>query len=178
MFAMRSDAQLDWVQAMVACGLSDYEVARRSGLPRSTVQRWRLKPGRQRLDPTWRPERTDEYAHALGLYLGDGHVVRKSRTGVLVISFDPRYPCVIERARQCLAAVFEPAVVHRFASGRIATYEYPRYFFTNLSADIRQIFCDHCDLLAIRWARSNPRNISVPHRDSVALLDGFVGPKS
>lgn len=66
----------------------------------------------------------------------------------------------------------------RLPSGRIATYEYPRYFFSNLSADIRQIFCDHCDLLGIRWTQSNPRNISVSHRDSVGLLDSFVGPKS
>ena len=58
-----------------------------------------------------------------------------------------------------------------------ATYAYPRYFFSNLSADIRQIFCDHCELLGIRWTQSNPRNISISHRESVALLDTFVGPK-
>lgn len=63
-------------------------------------------------------------------------------------------------------------------SGRIASYEYPRYFFSNLSADIRTIFCDHCDLLGIRWTQSNERNISVSHRSSVALLDEFVGPKA
>jgi hypothetical protein len=63
-------------------------------------------------------------------------------------------------------------------SGRVGRYEYPRYFFTNYSADIRRIFCDHCDLLGIRWTQSNPRNISVSHRDSVPILDSFVGPKS
>ena len=62
-------------------------------------------------------------------------------------------------------------------SGRIGTYEYPRYFFSNLSGDIRGIFCDHCDLLGIHWTQSNPRNISISHRKSVALLDGFIGPK-
>jgi hypothetical protein len=41
----------------------------------------------------------------------------------------------------------------------------------------RQIFCDHCELLGIRWTRSNARNISVSDRESVALLDQFVGPK-
>lgn len=246
---MRSDAEFARVQSMLARGLSDYEVARRCGVPRPTVQRWRLNPGRQKLDPTWRPQRADEYAYALGLYLGDGHVVRRGRTGVLVISLDPRYERVIEQARQCLIAVFNPAVVHRYErpvarttilqvcslrvpvafpqhgpgkkhqrpihlvpwqlavtrahpqalirglihsdgcrsvnrfstrlpSGRIATYGYPRYFFTNLSADIRQIFCDHCELLGIHWTQSNPRNISVSHRYSVALLDSFVGPKT
>lgn len=72
--------------------------------------------------------------------------------------------------------------VNRFSvklpSGRIGRYAYPRYFFTNLSADIRGIFCEHCELLGIRWTQSNPRNISISHRDSVAILDSFVGPKA
>ena len=66
----------------------------------------------------------------------------------------------------------------RLPSGRVGRYAYPRYFFTNYSADIRRIFCEHCELLGIRWPQSNPTNISVSHRDSVALLDEFVGPKS
>jgi len=57
-------------------------------------------------------------------------------------------------------------------------YSYPRYFFTNYSADIRAIFCEACDGIGIRWSRSSWRNISVSHRRSVALLDSFVGPKS
>jgi hypothetical protein len=61
--------------------------------------------------------------------------------------------------------------------GRVGRYEYPRYFFTNYSAHIRRIFCDHCEMLGIRWTQSNPRNISVSHRESVAILDAFVGPK-
>jgi len=40
------------------------------------------------------------------------------------------------------------------------------------------IFCDHCDLLGIRWTQSNSRNISIAHRHSVALIDEFSGPKS
>ena len=65
----------------------------------------------------------------------------------------------------------------KLPSGRVAPYEYPRYFFSNLSEDIRRIFCEHCELLGIRWTQSNPRNISVSHRDSVALMDEFIGPK-
>ena len=63
-------------------------------------------------------------------------------------------------------------------SGREAHYEYVRYFFTNYSADIRRIFCEHCDLLGIRWTQSNSRNISISHRDSTAILDRIVGPKT
>jgi hypothetical protein len=65
----------------------------------------------------------------------------------------------------------------RLPSGRVAEYAYPRYFFSNKSADIRGLFCDYCERLGIRWTQSNPRNVSVSHRDSVALLDSFVGPK-
>lgn len=61
--------------------------------------------------------------------------------------------------------------------GRVAAYEYPRYFFTNMSADIRDIFCVHCALLGIRCTQSNFKNLSVSDRNSVALLDTFIGPK-
>jgi hypothetical protein len=65
----------------------------------------------------------------------------------------------------------------RLPRGRVAEYAYPRYFFSNLSADIRGLFCEYCERLGIRWTQSNHRNISVSHRHSVALLDEFVGPK-
>ena len=65
----------------------------------------------------------------------------------------------------------------RLPSGRVAEYAYPRYFFSNLSADIRGLFCESCERLGLRWTQSNHRNISVSHRASVALLDEHVGPK-
>ena len=65
----------------------------------------------------------------------------------------------------------------KLPSGRIAEYAYPRYFFSNLSADIRGLFCEYCDKLGIRWTQSNHRNISVSHRHGVAALDEFIGPK-
>jgi len=58
-------------------------------------------------------------------------------------------------------------------SGRVAEYAYARYFFSNLSADIRGLFCDACDALGVRWTLSNPRNVSVAHRASVARLDAI-----
>jgi hypothetical protein len=66
----------------------------------------------------------------------------------------------------------------KLPSGRVAEYEYPRYFFSNLSADIRQIFIEHCELLGIRCTTGHHRNVSVSHRKSVALLEEIVGPKS
>jgi hypothetical protein len=63
-------------------------------------------------------------------------------------------------------------------SGRVAEYEYVRYFFTNHSADIRAIFTEHCELLGVRVTQSNHRNLSVSHRASVAILESIVGPKT
>jgi hypothetical protein len=72
-------------------------------------------------------------------------------------------------------------VINRFAvdlpSGRRAQYAYSRYFFSNLSPDIRALFCEYCSRLGVRWTQSNERNVSVSDRASVAILDGFVGEK-
>lgn len=56
-------------------------------------------------------------------------------------------------------------------------YEYPRYFSTNTSADIRRLFTDALDSLKIDWKQANERNISIAKREAVARLDEFVGPK-
>jgi hypothetical protein len=66
----------------------------------------------------------------------------------------------------------------RLPSGRVAEYAYPRWFFSNRSDDIRGLFCEYCERLGIRWTQSNPRNISIAHRASVALVDSFVPVKS
>lgn len=73
-------------------------------------------------------------------------------------------------------------VVNRFQtrlpSGRVAEYSYVRYFFSNLSADIRGIFRAHCEMLGVRVTQPNHRNLAVSHRASVAILEGIVGPKA
>ena len=56
-------------------------------------------------------------------------------------------------------------------------YAYPRYQFSNRSDDIRRLFTDTCDRLGIEWRRWTRYHISVARRESVALLDTFVGPK-
>ena len=61
---------------------------------------------------------------------------------------------------------------------RVAGKEYPRYFFTQVSADIRGLFCGMCQQLGIEFTLSSRRNVSIARRDSVANLDAFVGPKS
>jgi hypothetical protein len=56
-------------------------------------------------------------------------------------------------------------------------YRYPRYTFSNRSDDIRGLFCEYCDKVGIEWRQMNRWNISVAKRDSVALMDQFIGPK-
>jgi hypothetical protein len=57
-------------------------------------------------------------------------------------------------------------------------YEYLRYFFTNESSDIRWLFIDACRRIGVA-ARHNRRNsVSVARRDSVAILEKIVGPKT
>lgn len=60
---------------------------------------------------------------------------------------------------------------------RDRTYSYPRYLFSNHSADIHRIFTDHLDLLGINWRPMNWRTTSVARRADVALMDSFIGPK-
>ena len=62
------------------------------------------------------------------------------------------------------------------ARGR--TYRYPRYTFSNTSADIRRLFCDACDRAGVEWRQMNARNIAVSRRASVEILDRFIGPKA
>jgi hypothetical protein len=64
----------------------------------------------------------------------------------------------------------------RKKSGKV--YEYPRYFFTNKSEDIRRIFCTTCDTLGVHWHQNNWNNISIARSDDVAYLDQFIGPKT
>jgi hypothetical protein len=56
-------------------------------------------------------------------------------------------------------------------------YAYPRYQFSNRSADIKRLFTEACDHLGIAWRPWGPHNVSVARRESVALLDQFVGLK-
>jgi hypothetical protein len=57
-------------------------------------------------------------------------------------------------------------------------YKYPRYQFSNRSDDIRRPFTDACDRLGVKWRPWTRYHVSVAQRDSVAILDTFVGPKT
>lgn len=69
----------------------------------------------------------------------------------------------------------------RLVAGERKRYEYPRYFFTNKSDDIRKLFSDTLDKVGVGWTTlargSDPFNISIARKASVALMDTHVGPK-
>jgi len=68
----------------------------------------------------------------------------------------------------------------RLIGGIRKRYEYPRYFFTNVSLDITGLFTDALDMVRVEWkSTKRPRgvNISVARRASVVLMDANVGAK-
>ncbi len=105
------------VAQLLGEGLSQAEVARKTGVPRSTVQTW----VRQGLDVRCSPPRAawhtngchhvelvprGPYAYLFGLYLGDGYVSGNAN-GVyrLRVALDQRYPAIIAACGDAMAAV-------------------------------------------------------------------------
>jgi hypothetical protein len=60
---------------------------------------------------------------------------------------------------------------------RVNGKAYPRYHFTQVSDDIRRLFCRSLQLLDVDYTWNDARNVSIARRKSVARLDEFVGPK-
>src|SRR3954471_573347 len=94
-------------RSLAAAGLRDAEVARVTGLPRTTVRDLRSAGARSACPRCWRRARPatwtpGDYAFLLGLYLGDGCLSDDGRTFRLRLSLDARYPGVIADARALL----------------------------------------------------------------------------
>ncbi len=69
----------------------------------------------------------------------------------------------------------------RLVGGVRKEYVYPRYFFTNTSADIIRLYTHRLDALGVHWTHLRQsraaQTVSVARRDSVALMDRHVGAK-
>jgi hypothetical protein len=63
-------------------------------------------------------------------------------------------------------------------AGEWKRYDYPRWQFTNHSAEIRELCCWALDLVEVPWRQSNWKTISVSTRAGVARLDELIGLKS
>jgi hypothetical protein len=143
---MRSRKELNRVQALAAEGLNNCAISRATGIPRSTVSGWRngRTPGfgARRLSGGGRhsgtcircgqvedpfPSLTEyAYAYLLGLYLGDGCLLKHPR-GVfrLHITLDAAYPLIAE---ECLAAMMEIVM----PASKAASRRDPRWRMLNL----------------------------------------------
>lgn len=112
-------------------GLTPTEIARRTGVPRKTVDHWlhrsvprgRLRPGNTCAECGHAPHEPDdlppEYVYLLGVYLGDGCISAHPR-GVfkLRIFLDAGYPAIVEEVAGVMSAVMPRNSVGRqgFAS--------------------------------------------------------------
>ena len=116
---MHSSVVREQALALIQTGLNDCEVARRMGVPRTTVRDWR-KP---RYEPRatacqrvtcprcWRASPPmslypDDYSELLGLYLGDGHIVQLARTWRFRLFLDSRYDEIVQQSRELLIRCF------------------------------------------------------------------------
>jgi hypothetical protein len=113
---MRTKEQVALVLDLVAAGLNDCEIGRRTGIPRRTVLDWRHgKTPRQRRRPqAWRSGVSTcptcgheehifgglpvpEYTYLLGVYLGDGCISQTAKGGFVLRLFqDMRYEDLID----------------------------------------------------------------------------------
>lgn len=198
-----------------------------------------------------KPQNTDvqkAYAYVLGIYLGDGNIVKSRRVYRLRITLDARYPNIIhfcsEQVKMLLPEneigivghyfqerlscvdvssyhKFWPELLPQHGEGRkhereIKLYDwqqqivdsypleffrglyhsdgsrfsnivngkdYPRYQFSNTSADIRDLFCHACDLLGLKWTTNSKekipcKDVYISKRPDVAFLDQHIGPKT
>jgi hypothetical protein len=114
----RNPQEIRHALALVGDGLSDYEVARRTGIPRSTVRNWRVgdvpnSPGEAGPRCTTccaQPHEFgclphDRYAYLLGQYLGDGTIFRGGRSLCLRIASDAQYPGIIAECCDAITAI-------------------------------------------------------------------------
>jgi hypothetical protein len=109
---MHSAETVSLVLDLVGRGLNDCEIARMTGVPRSTVRDWRV--GKVPMRAGGRCEICAgksldtpgaAYAYLLGMYLGDGCISRHPRAYRLRITLDHRYPGIVQECAKALRAV-------------------------------------------------------------------------
>lgn len=121
---MHSPTVHEQAMRLVHAGLNDCEVARRTGIARTTIRDWRRPPYKpqarhQPLCPrcglrgrqlSFAP---GDYSELLGLYLGDGHIVRMPRTWQLRVFLDSRHKEILRDTEEILRRSFGGVVVSK-----------------------------------------------------------------
>ena len=257
---MREYSEYQKILELWAEGHNKSEIAQMTGIPRATIRdcivRYKdvdgLEAERERasratpdevLARIKNPADTEtqqSYAYLLGMYLGDGYIVRNNRVYFLRIACTSAYPGIINACATAIQTIlpnnkvgilpstqgnwtevigrykFWPELFPQHGAGRkhereitlepwqqeivdryplevfrglyhsdgardknrVNGKEYPRYAFTNMSDDIRNLFCHTCDLLGVHWTvASRGVNIHIARRKDVAYLDEVIGPK-
>lgn len=153
------------------------------------------------------PAIIEEVCEAILVVRGAGTVSRyrpRDERCVVLTSYTRAWKCLfpqhgtgVKHERPIVLELWQQSIVRehpgKFARGLIQSdgwrglnrvrvkshdYAYPRYQFSNRSADIRRLFTDALDELGVEWRPWGRFHISVARRDSVALLDQHVGPKA
>jgi non-ribosomal peptide synthetase component F len=132
---MRSHLEYFDVRKLVARGLNDCQIARTTGIPRTTIRDWRrgrtasrrtnarAECGRCRHPAhDYRELPQTEYAYLLGMYLGDGGISRHARAWRLRITLDMKWPGIISSCEVAMKAVFPNNQVGCLRPDRRAQY--------------------------------------------------------
>lgn len=130
--------------ALIRAGLSDREIAQRTGVPRRTVWDWqsgRVPAAFSALPCGCRDHPFEklpaEYVYLLALYLGDGYLAHHRR-GVrrLRVSLDAKYPRIVSEAVAAMRAVIpdRTAAVQEYG-GHVEVNSYARRWACLLPQD-------------------------------------------
>jgi hypothetical protein len=142
---MRSSEDVARVRELATYGLNHSQIARLTGLPRTTVRGW-LLPERP-ADPTCPacghdPHDSEQlserdYSYLLGIYLGDGTIsaVKNKRCFKLRVFMDSRYPGIISEVFDAMRAVMpmsiaavQPHPRHNYVEIRSYSNAWPCFF--------------------------------------------------
>ena len=133
----RPAADVERALALHGAGLTTAEVARRTGIPRSTMRYWLargpLYPRRVAANcppcPHLPLAPQGPYAYLLGLYLGDG-CLSLGRGGVyrLRITLDKKYPQIIDECRLAAGLVLPNRVGQNDRPGCVEVYSHANHW--------------------------------------------------
>jgi len=239
---MKYEKYISLVLKLREDGRSLTEIVKETGLGKNTIKRW-LKKGysikKKNFSLDFSEDKKENYSYILGLYLGDGHIVKAKRVYKLGITLFSEDLNIINRCRQALEIVFnenkisqrkrknaravevyvynkylplifpqhgagkkhnrriilEPwqnEIVEKytkeFVKGLIdsdgcvfvrqnGNYRSKAYQFTNMSEDIKSLFCWGCNLLGVQYSKPYFNRIEIARRDDVEKLDSLLGSK-
>jgi hypothetical protein len=116
---MRSSGEFERALALLQRGMTATDVARATGIPRSTVRDWRHGRGTRQQRGSDCPEHDfslldgGAYGYLLGMYLGDGCISGHPR-GVwrLRVTLDAAYPAIVAECASAMSAVSPRRRVH------------------------------------------------------------------